>query len=301
MRLLPSLSVMDFSALAVEEQALLPNDTDLEFYREHGYWISPVIIPPEVLDAAQHGMDRYYAGDLDADWPSIATDWQVGDGNGLRKNDYASLRIRELGKLVRYPLLAAIAARLSESQGIRLWHDQLLYKPVEQAGTASNVGWHTDRQYWLGCSSTEMLTAWVGFHDVDERAGSVSFLEGSNRWEVSGLDFFDQDLDRLEAIVRGDGYAVRKRSVAMRRGQVSFHHCRTVHGSGPNHASHPRRSLAVHLQPDDNRWQATVQADGTLAGHANDQFVRRVDGEPDYTDPRLCPVLWPPASGSTDL
>ena len=44
-----------------------------------------------------------------------------------------------------------------------------------------------------------MLTAWVGFHDVDETGGSVSFLAGSHRWDISGLDFFAQDLDALEA------------------------------------------------------------------------------------------------------
>lgn len=78
----------------------------------------------------------------------------------------------------------------------------------------------------------------------------------------------------------------------MRRGQVSFHHCRTVHGSGPNTSARPRRSLAIHLQPGDNRWQLVQRPDGTRIEHGNDALVRTVDGAPDYADPLVCPVLW---------
>jgi ectoine hydroxylase-related dioxygenase (phytanoyl-CoA dioxygenase family) len=271
---------------------MLPDDDDITFYREHGYWISPVIVPQEVLDTAQRGMDRHYGGDFDADWPGLGDGWRPEHGAGLRKNDYSSLRVRELAELVAYPTIAATAAVLAGAASIRLWHDQLLCKPASAAGAGTSVGWHTDRQYWLTCSSTEMLTAWVGFHDVDERSGSVSFLDGSHRWNVTGLDFFDQDLGRLEAAVASQGFPIDRRSTSMRRGQVSFHHCGTVHGSGPNQGSEPRRSLVIHLQPGDNRWSRNVLPDGTLASHANDQLVRHADGVPDYTDPLICPSLW---------
>jgi hypothetical protein len=271
------------------DPTLLPGPDDIASYREHGFWISPVILPPAVLDAAERGMRRYYAGDLDA--PDEDGTWAAPPAEGLRKNDYASLHVHELAHLVAQPLIAATAARLSGVDGIRLWHDQLLYKPVDAPGTAANVGWHTDRQYWQSCSSEEMLTAWVGFHDVDEAGGSVSFLAGSHRWDVSGLDFFSQDLAALEKEITRQGHTLDIRPTRMRRGQVSFHHCRTVHGSGPNHAAGPRRSLAIHLQPADNRHRP---GPGT-ASHGNDRLVRRRadDGTSDYADPRICPQLWP--------
>ena len=276
------------------DTALLPGPEDVAFYRAHGYWISPVIVPGEVLDAGQRGMDRYYAGDYDES-PRGVDGFRPEQARGLRKNDYASLRVRELADLVAYPLIAATAAVLSGAPAVRLWHDQLLYKPVDEPGVPANVGWHTDRQYWLSCSSDEMLTAWVGFHDVDEAGGSVSFVDGSHRWDVDGLDFFVQDRDRQADKLARQGHEVTMRPTRMRRGQVSFHHCRTVHGSGPNRGPEPRRSLAIHLQPADNRWRRYVTPDGTVARHANNGLVRQVDGVPDYTDPRICPLLWPSA------
>jgi ectoine hydroxylase-related dioxygenase (phytanoyl-CoA dioxygenase family) len=73
---------------------------------------------------------------------------------------------------------------------------------------------------------------------------------------------------------------------------VTFHHCRTVHGSGPNRSGAPRRSMAIHLQPADNGYRP-VGDDGLPTYHRNDELVRRADGVPDYTDPRICPVLHP--------
>lgn len=278
------------STLTSEQRALLPTDDDLRAYREHGWWISPVIIPDDVLDAAERGMQRYYAGDLDR--PCVRPGgWTAPPSQGLRKDDYASLSVDELTALVRHPMIGATAARLSGAAGIRLWHDQLLYKPVDQAHVPANVGWHTDRQYWLSCTSTEMLTAWVAFHDVSPGQGSVGFFDGSHRWDVAGTDFFRQDLDVLETSVRAQGHHVQVVPTTMRRGQVSFHHCRTVHGSGPNTSDAPRRSIAIHLQPDDNR--VAVAEDGSIADHLNNELTRVVDGYPDFTDERICPQLWP--------
>jgi hypothetical protein len=255
-------------------------------------------------------MARFYAGDRDAPFPSRdgldrSGGWQPGQP-GLRKNDYTSLQVRELAGLVRYPLIAASAAALSGAESIRLWHDQLLYKPPGTGAdpSAGNVGWHTDRQYWLTCTSSQMLTAWVPFHDVDGETGTIAFLDGSHRWDANGLDFFDHDLDRLEDRLRAQGLSAARRPAVLKRGQVSFHQAGTVHGSGPNRSSGPRRSLAIHLQAADNHYQLHTFPDGTVAQHYNDTLVRStasVAGPiPDYTDPRVCPVLWsdPAVSGT---
>lgn len=272
--------------------AHLPTDADVVAYHKNGYWVSPPIVPESILDAAADGMRRHHAGDVDAYLPTRDDElWGWRGGEGLRANNYTSARVKELGALVRYNLIAAYAARLAGSGSIRLWHDQLLYKPPTP-DSAGNVGWHTDRQYWTTCSSTEMLTAWVPFHDITAQHGPVMFLPGSHRWETDdGLSFFDHDLTTIDALIHR--HDVRPISATMRRGQVSFHHCRTIHGSGPNRGDEPRRSLAIHMQPGDNHWLRSVAPDGSAAAHSVDTLVRRVDEMPDYADPRICPQPWP--------
>ena len=135
-------------------------------------------------------------------------------------------------------MIGAVAARLAGTPLVRLWHDQPLYKPIDARTGRPTPAGTRDRQYWRSCTSDRMLTAWVPFHDVDEATGPLTFLDGSHRWSTtsSGLDFFNHDLDGPERRLRENGHDVRKRVATLRRGQVSFHHCRTVHGSGPNRA-----------------------------------------------------------------
>lgn len=276
---------------------LLPTDEEVAAYRRDGFYVSRPIVPDAVLDEAERGMARFYAGDLDAPFPGVTRydhcDWVPADGNVLRKNDFATFMVRELDALARTPTIAAVAARLAGAPEIRLWGDQLLYKPPGLAGSSGNVGWHTDRQYWEMCTSEEMLTAWVPFHDCDDTTGTITFVPGSHRWEQSGLDFFNQDLEALERSIATPAGHLRKVSPRIPRGVVSFHHCRTVHGSGPNVSGQPRRSMAIHMQPGDNRWREPIGVAPERVHHRNDDLCRYIDGAPDYTDPWLFPTLFP--------
>lgn len=276
---------------------LLPNEADIAFYREHGYYISKRLFTDAELDAAIEGSERYYAG-LDAqeiDLPngkSYALAWWPGAGAGtLRKNDYSTLLVAELAALRDKPVLGAIAALLA-GEDVRLWHDQLLYKPpVVDPDKPQNVGWHTDYGYWKTCSSDNMLTAWVPFTAMGEDIGSIGFVDGSLHWpDNSHLDFFSSDMDGLEARFDSGGRPVKKTVALLERGQVTFHHCRTIHGSGPNVSSGPRRSIALHMQPASNRYTRR-HIDGRLCAHPNDVLTAGPDGQPDYADPTYCPVL----------
>ena len=283
--------------LTEEQRALLPTDDEVRAYRERGWYLSGKIFSDDEIDAAREGSERYYALDLDdPGLPALETRRpQAPPGPGLRKADYASFFNRGLGALVHHPLLAAVAARLAGTPEIRLWHDQLLYKPTDDPAKKANVGWHTDRGYWKTCSSTNLLTAWVPFHDCDEAMGTITMIDGSLHWpdNTEGLNFFSSDLEGLEQNFRTGGQPVVKIPVDMKKGQVSFHHCLTIHGSGPNRRPDPRRSIAIHLQDGANRWQEYHYPDGRLATHDNDLLVRRADGHPDYTDPDVCPTLYP--------
>jgi ectoine hydroxylase-related dioxygenase (phytanoyl-CoA dioxygenase family) len=285
-----------------QAQGYLPSDEDVSFYNRHGYWVSPVIIPDAILTGAERGMTRFYAEDVDehlaldsapptsralGSQPYSHWGWRPEDGNVMRKNDYTTLRVRELADLARHPLIAACAARLSGAPSLRLWHDQLLYKPTGTAGDAGNVAWHTDRYYWQTCSSEDMLTAWIPFADVSRVDGAMSMVDGSNRWtDELEIKWESAPFSAIDAVL-----AEREATlvpIELRRGQVSFHHCKTLHGSGPNLATAPRRSLVLHFQPSGNKYVERGHY------HPNDDLVAQTgSGFPDYSDPRICPTLFP--------
>lgn len=284
--------------LTEEQLSLLPDDGDVAFYRRHGYYISKEIIPEEMLDAAIFGTEQFYAGHPDhPPLPGADRGWCREDGQEvLRKNDHTSFQIDAIDALVHYPLLGAVAARLL-GEPVRLWTDQLLYKPRDNGEVRANVGWHTDRQYWRCCTSEEMLTAWIPFRDVAARDGTLTVIDGSHLWpdNTFQLNFREQQFREQESLFHTGGSEVVTVPMALKRGQVSFHHCKTIHASGPNHGELPRMALAVHLQGKSNSWQPFdyVMPDGTVKKHDIETLVRKRNDSPDFADPTICPYLWP--------
>ncbi len=283
--------------LSPELQAKLPNDDDVAFYREHGWFIAPKVLSEAILDGAMVGAERHFAGDRD--WPLPITggftDWKPGDPEALRIGEIVALQNREIRRLVEQPIIGAIAARLAGTDTIRLWESELISKsPVKSAPTAK-VGWHTDRAYWMTCTSLEMLTAWIPFHDCPIEMGPLMVADGSHRWpEIEQLrEFQNSDLESVESRILAGHEKIDKVSMALEKGQMSFHNALTLHASDVNLSDQPRISLALHLQDGANRYRPFFNQDGKPWEVVNDRMCRKgPDGQPDYTDPAICPVIW---------
>ena len=277
-------------------EAVLPNDDDVAFYDQHGWFVSPKVLPDDLIDRATQGAERHYRGERDMPLPLTSgyRDWKPNDEDVVRNNEFVSLQNSDLRQLALQPIIGAIAARLARTRRIRLLDDQLIYKP---AGFVTNgaVGWHTDRAYWPNCTSDEMLTAWIPFHDCNEATGPLVVIDGSHKWSgLEDLRFFNrQDLEDVEAKFRRDGREVVRVPMTLRKGQISFHHCRTIHGSYPNRSDAYRIALAVHLQDDANRYRPFRNSEGKEVHMVDEKLCRTLsDGNPDFTDSSAFPVLW---------
>jgi ectoine hydroxylase-related dioxygenase (phytanoyl-CoA dioxygenase family) len=285
-------------ALTPEQAACLPTEADVAFYEQHGWYVSKPVLPAELLDEAADAAQRFYQGQRDMPLPIRAgfTDWRPEHGETIRNNEFVSLQSHALARLVRYPVVGAIAARLARTPSIRLLDDQLVYKPPGDRDGSTTVGWHADHAYWGTCSSDAMLTAWIPFHDVDETRGPLAMIDGSHRWPdlKHARHFNDRNLGDIEDRLRRRGHEPVKIPIVLEKGQVSFHHCWTLHGSYPNRSDKPRLALAVHLQDEANSYRPYSGPDGREIHIADELLCRRTpEGEPDFRDPTVFPVLWP--------
>jgi len=283
--------------LSDEQLALLPAEEDVVFYEEHGWYISKKVIPDEVIEDAIAGSQRYYRGERDTPLPVQGgySDWKPGDGDAIRNNEYTALQNRQLRKLALQPIIGAIAARLTRSPLIRLLDDQLIYKSPTGSTGKSVVGWHADKAYWATCNSDNLLTGWIPFHDCDESIGPLVVLDGSHKWAgTQDMRFFrDQNLSDIEQQLKREGHKVVKVPMTLKKGQLSFHHCWAIHGSQANRSNSIRLSLAVHLQDESNRYRPYRNAQGKEIHLLQDSWCRKLpNGDPDYGDPDVFPVLW---------
>jgi Phytanoyl-CoA dioxygenase (PhyH) len=290
---------MSSTALTHEQRALLPDDADVAFYEANGYYISKAgVLPEALIDSALEGTQRFYQGERDGILPFDTgfSNWKPGDGDGQRNNEFVSLQKRELKALAVYPLLGAIAAKLTRSSVIRVLDDQLIYKPSDTRNASSTVtGWHADRAYWATCSSDKMISAWIPFHSVKITRSPLVVMAGSHRWPgLQDIRFFNrQDLSEMAERFRAHGREVRIVPMTLRKGQVSFHHGWTVHGSYPNTSGEPRLSYAVHLQDGDNHYRPYHNAEGREIHIVDERLCRKLpSGDPDFSDPDVFPIVW---------
>ncbi|MCG8915963.1 phytanoyl-CoA dioxygenase family protein [Actinokineospora sp. PR83] len=296
----------DTHGLSEVERALLPTDAEVAEYARRGWYLSRKLFTDDEVAALVDAGERFYAHGADRELPVRPPNlayWTPEDGPDVqRHNDYVHHLHDELGSILRKPLIGAVAARLAGAEEIRIWQSTLILKPPRPDEPSNLVPWHMDRHYWQTCTSERMLTAFIPFHDCAVVNGTITVVDGSHRWaEVPGDDstrhFAARDKAELEALLVANaahnGAEVARVPVVIPAGHVSFHHCRTYHGSGPNLAPSPRRAVSLHLQDGDNRWRQYHRPDGSPVVYNHDVLVRRdAAGNPDYTDPEFCPVLW---------
>ncbi len=280
-----------------EDLALLPTEEDITFYEEHGWYISQKIIPDKIIDKAIYGSERFYRGERDGKVPvnSGYSNWKPEDGDTIRNNEFVSLQNIELRELALQPIIGAIAARLAKTNEIRLLDDQLVYKPPRDVSARTTVGWHCDHAYWATCNSHKLLTAWIPFHDIDESRGPLVVIDYSHKW--SGLEnmryFNNPDLNHFTQQFPTVQTDIVKIPMSMKKGQVSFHNCWTIHGSYPNRSDNFRLSLAVHLQDQENFYHPYTDKKGKEIHIVDEKLCRKLaDGSPDFSDPEIFPVLW---------
>lgn len=292
--------------LTEQEQALLPTDEDVAFFAAHGWYLSEKLFSDDEVDELLAATERYYAGERDRRLPvrpPRLAYWTPEHGDVQRHNDYVHYESDAIASVLLKPLIGAVAARLARAMEIRVFQSTLIYKPPI-AGLPSNiVPWHFDKHYWASSSSENMLTAFIPFHDCDEEMGTITMVDGSHRWREIGADdsttrhFAERDRSQLEDMLSENaahnGAEVRKVPMVIPKGHMSFHHCKTYHGSGPNVSSRPRRAVSLHLQDGANEFREFPLSDGSLAFYNHDSLVRKTSaGHPDYSDPDYCPVLW---------
>ncbi|MEH6631897.1 MAG: phytanoyl-CoA dioxygenase family protein [Halopseudomonas aestusnigri] len=169
------------------------------------------------------------------------------EGNAL--NQYFRINgqvvIPLLAEIAKTPALLDAVEDLLGSN-LMVWSCELF---IKEAGTEKVVSWHQDLTYWGLGETDDEVTAWIAFSDVSKQAGCMKFIPGSHKQSiVPHSDTFSED----NLLSRGQEIAVdvnENEAVynELKPGQMSLHHGRLFHASGPNNSSDRRIGMAVRF------------------------------------------------------
>lgn len=219
----------------------VPADS-IRFFREKGYVKLKHVLSSELLN---------YYGDIITDY--------VFKLNKLTKPmeerttyEKAFLQVmnlwrenEEIKEFVFSKRLARIAGELMGVEGVRLYHDQALYKEA----TGGITPWHADQFYWP-LSNANTVTVWIPLQPVPLNMGPLAFAESSQNVEIGR----DKEIsDESENILTDALKQFTFHETPFDLGEVSYHSGWTYHRAGSNVSGKARKVMTVIYMDKDIR------------------------------------------------
>jgi ectoine hydroxylase-related dioxygenase (phytanoyl-CoA dioxygenase family) len=226
----------------------IDDDLVAAYQRDGAVVVRGAFTPDEVALAAS-GIERALAA------PGPLFQRASADTDGAFVEDFCTWgRIPEIEQLARRSSAPEIAARLTGSCTIRLYHDHVL---VKEPGTVQRTPWHQDQPYY-DIDGRQNVSIWFPVDPVGAAwslqvvAGSHSgpwylprtFLAGDAKWFPPGtladLPPIDDEPERYPVL-----------SWDLEPGDAVFFHMLAIHAAPGVPGSHRRRVLSLRYVGDD--------------------------------------------------
>lgn len=143
--------------------------------------------------------------------------------------------------------LAKMAADLMGVDGVRMYHDQALFK--EPSG--GHTPWHADQYYWP-LSTDKTVTVWIPLQETGLELGPLEFSAGSQQLtEGRNLKISDDSEREIQKrlTLRDFEQIVEPFDI----GEVSFHMGWVFHRAGPNKTDAMRKVMTIIYMDKDIR------------------------------------------------
>ena len=221
------------------------SEAQIKNFKEDGFVNGGQLLTAQEVEVLKDELDRVIAQQNDTSVPQ-----PVRISNMSRSEDAAVWQIvniwmasKPFAKILENSALGKMAAKMIDAKEIRLWHDQIQYKPKMHGGV--NM-WHQDWPYWKTLSEPHQVTAWIALDEADESNGCMHMVKGSHKWGDNIADLhLIKTFEELPKEFRGQ--KIGPTLTPVKSGHVHFHHGLTWHGSNKNSSQRPRRAIAFHF------------------------------------------------------
>ena len=243
---------------------------------------------PAEVELLRRGIDRLVASP--GPRAKVAS---AADDPGLFIEDFCTWRDHpEFADFVSSTGLAHIAAQLTGSRTITMYHDHVL---VKTAGTRQHTPWHQDQPYY-DVEGRQNVSFWIPVDPVPIEtsleliAGSHlgpwlmprSFLDGRAKWFPEGT------LEEIPDYSREDS---RVRRFALEPGDCIAFHMLTVHGAPGVNGLADRRVFSLRVVGDDMVYTPRDWTTSPDMAAVFDDVDPRAAGQP--LSGEWFPRLWP--------
>ena len=236
----------------------MPNDR-VRAFRQDGHVAVLDLLPREEIDAIAPRLIRQ---GLDGAWDRRPLAERDTYGQAFLQAFDLWRADPQIARFVFDPRPARLAAELLGVEGVRLYHDQALFKEPDGGPTP----WHQDQYYWP-LDTDRTVTVWIPLVDVPAEVGSMTFASGSHLLEdLRGPGISDESQAGFAHELVTRGLELRTHG-PLARGDATFHHGWTVH-SAPGNPSEMLRPVMTMIYVDASAHVAQRIEPGQEFDHA---------------------------------
>ena len=242
---------MDFRIL---NEPFTLNDTHIDFYQKNKFIKIKSIFPEEVITYFNEVITQK-VHQLNQRKKPLAQRSTYGKAFLQLMNLWRTDKV--IQQLVFSKRIASIAAGLMKIKGVRLYHDQALYKEAKGGITP----WHADQYYWP-LETDKTITAWIPLQATPLEMGPLEFSAGSHQI-VEGRDLAISDeseaLIQKRLKVTDFAHIIEPFDI----GEISFHSGWIFHRAGANQTNKTRKVFTI-IYMDKNMKLKTPENDGQI-------------------------------------
>ena len=242
---------MDFQIL---NEPFTLTDTQIDFYQKNKFIKIKSIFSEEVIAHFNEAITQT-VNQLTQEKKPLAQRSTYGKAFLQLMNLWRASEV--IQQIVFSKRLASIAAGLMQVEGVRLYHDQALYKEAKGGITP----WHADQYYWP-LETDKTITAWIPLQATPLEMGPLEFSAGSHQIvEGRDLAISDESEALIQKRLRVTDFAHIIEPFDI--GEISFHSGWIFHRAGANQTNKTRKVFTI-IYMDKNMKLKTPENDGQI-------------------------------------
>ena len=232
---------------------------EIETFNKNGFVIFDKFLLEENIEILKNRFDDLFDGKFENTIEPDEWNWKKNSSDPRATRQMCNVWKSDnlIRKIVCNETIGLIASKLMGWKGARLVQDNILWKP----SGGKTLGYHQDASYVDWIVPQTMITCWMSLDQTSQKIGTLEFVTGSHKWELSppSVNFHSPDDYRRELInfAKDNNKELNITYVEVPPGGASFHHGYTWHGSGINKTSLNRRAIVSHCIPSDAKFHST--------------------------------------------
>jgi phytanoyl-CoA hydroxylase len=209
------------------------------FFAEHGWLVVRAAVSRPRTQELEHAVDEIYGCQPPAPAGQV---WELAGVS------------RVSPPIAQHAHDAAIAQRAAEALGcarVKILQDTVLVKAASIGGP---VAWHQDHTYTGYLDPPRVVSVRLALTDCDVDNGCLEVIDGSHAWGLLGDVRALTESHVADALgATAERWRDRVTTIELSPGDLSLHHCLTLHRSGENRSPRTRKTLITRLFDADCR------------------------------------------------